>query len=349
MKVCDCCFNDKEIKGYIVSTSTEKGICEYCSSESSLIDFSDLDEFFSKFFSIFKSDETGGKSIVDVIQDDWNLFSSKDVCTKIFCEFEIILALTLGLGLQDSSVTVDPNLKVSYIDDIQESVDFWGKLKEELKWKKRFLTNTDELIDLSWDTSFQVYSLLDSGTLLYRSRINQDGQVVPFGCSEMGAPSLKFISAGRANPQGIPYLYLSRAKETTVYETRATYLDTITIGIFQIPEKTILKLVDFTSKESPFNYIDDIIGFAIGRLLRDVISQDLSKPMRRYDSELEYIPTQFICEFIRVITGADGIQFNSSLDQNGVNIVLFDPKVINCIDVELHQVEKVAIKSVAIV
>jgi len=349
MKVCDCCFNDEEIKRYIVSTSTEKGICDYCSSESSLIDYRDLDEFFSKFFSIFKHDEAGGRPIVDVIQDDWNLFSSKAVCVKIFSEFEVILAITLELGLLDSSVAVDPNLKVSYIDDIQESVDFWDKLKEELKWKKRFLTNTDELIDLSWDTSFQVYSLLDSGTLLYRSRINQDGQVTPFGCTEMGAPSLKSISAGRANPQGIPYLYLSKTKETTLYETRATYLDTITIGTFQIPDQTILKLVDFTSKESSFNNIDNIISFAIGRLLRDVISQDLSKPMRRYDSELEYIPTQFICEFIRVITGADGIQFNSSLDQDGVNVVLFNPKDINCIGVELHQVEKIAIKSVVII
>ena len=98
-----------------------------------------------------------------------------------------------------------------------------------------------------------------------------------------------------------------------------------------------------------FNNIDNIISFAIGRLLRDVISQDLSKPMRRYDSELEYIPTQFICEFIRVITGADGIQFNSSLDQDGVNVVLFNPKDINCIGVELHQVEKIAIKSVVII
>jgi hypothetical protein len=349
MEVCDCCFKDEEIKRYIVSTSTEIGFCDCCSNESSLIEYSELDEFFSKFFSIFKYDETGGRPIVDLVQDDWNLFSSKAICIKIFSEFEIILALTLELGLIGSGVTVDSSLKVSYIDDIQESVDFWSILKEELKWKKRFLTNTDELEELSWDRSFQVYSLLDFGTLLYRSRINQDGQITPFECSEMGAPSLKFISAGRANPQGIPYLYLSRAKETTVYETRATYLDTISIGTFQIPDTTILKLVDFTSKESPFNYVDTIISFAIGRLLRDVVSQDLSKPMRRYDSELEYIPTQFICEYIRVITGADGIQFNSSLDQDGVNVVLFDPKVIDCISVELHQVEKVAIKSIAIV
>jgi hypothetical protein len=308
-----------------------------------------MDEFFSKFFSIFKYDETGGRPFVDVIQDDWGLFSSKDICIKIFSEYEIILALTLELGLTLSSVTVDSNLKVSYIDDIQESVDFWTKLKEELKWTKRFLTNTDELIDLGWDTSFNVYSQLDSSVLLYRARINKDGQVTPFKYSDMGAPSFKDVSAGRANPQGIPYLYLSKTKETTLYETRATYLDTISIGTFQIPNKTFLKLVDFTSKESPFNNIDNIINFAKGRLLRGVISQDLSKPMRRYDSELEYIPTQFICEYIRVITGADGIQFKSSLDQDGKNVVLFDPKVINCVGVELHQVEKVAIKSVVII
>ncbi len=53
------------------------------------------------------------------------------------------------------------------------------------------------------------------------------------------------------------------------------------------------------------------------------ISIDLSKPMRRYDNEIEYIPTQFICEFIKVFTGASGIKFSSSLHPSGNNFVIF--------------------------
>lgn len=77
----------------------------------------------------------------------------------------------------------------------------------------------------------------------------------------------------------------------------------------------------------------------------DAISWDLSRPLRRYDSELEYIPTQFICEYIRFFTKADGIQFFSSLEKDGVNIVLFNQENIRCIEVELHQITEVKIKS----
>lgn len=77
----------------------------------------------------------------------------------------------------------------------------------------------------------------------------------------------------------------------------------------------------------------------------DAISRDLSRPLPRYDSELEYIPTQFICEYIRFKIEADGIQFNSSLEKGGVNIVLFNRENIECIDVEVHQIDEVKMKS----
>lgn len=67
--------------------------------------------------------------------------------------------------------------------------------------------------------------------------------------------------------------------------------------------------------------------------------------MRRSDSELEYIPTQFICEFIRYITGAEGILFASSLYDKGKNFVLFSQEKVICESVELHRVTKVEIES----
>ena len=77
------------------------------------------------------------------------------------------------------------------------------------------------------------------------------------------------------------------------------------------------------------------------KLLRQKISSDLSKPMRRYDSELEYIPTQFICEFIKVFTGAFGIRFNSSLHPKGNNVVLFDQNLMTCISVKKVKINTV--------
>ena len=108
-----------------------------------------------------------------------------------------------------------------------------------------------------------------------------------------------------------------------------------------------LNLVDFTDIPSAFAYevMGSIVEYTKSRLIKKMISIDLSKPLRRYDSELEYIPTQFICEFIKVITGADGIKFNSSLHKDGVNIVLFEQEKVNCLVVEKEFINDVSIKS----
>ena len=78
-------------------------------------------------------------------------------------------------------------------------------------------------------------------------------------------------------------------------------------------------------------------------MIIDSISRDLSKPLRRYDSELEYVPTQLICEFCKKYVQADGICFDSSLYCGGLNYVLFDNKAAKCTDVECHEITKIDI------
>lgn len=68
--------------------------------------------------------------------------------------------------------------------------------------------------------------------------------------------------------------------------------------------------------------------------------------MRRYDTDIEYIPTQFICEFIKIFTGASGIRFNSSLHPIGNNIVMFDLQKMECTNVQLKKINKVDLESV---
>ena len=117
---------------------------------------------------------------------------------------------------------------------------------------------------------------------------------------EMGAPPREKSTAGRANVNGIPCLYLCDESETVLYEVRAAYLDEISVGTFiQKDKNKQIKIADFSSTLSLYaNYFEpDWTDLIKSRLLTSVISRDLSKPMRRYDSELEYIPTQFICEF----------------------------------------------------
>jgi hypothetical protein len=345
MKVCDQCFNDDEIKRFIIAFSIEQGACECCSNSGSLININELLDFFLEFVSIFTHDDLNGKPLIEIIQEDWDIFSSHLVGSKILSEIDFSSAKGLDQDLLLPSNGLEFQMPVSYIDEIVEILSFWTKLKEDLKWERRFLTDINEITGLNWNSLLGVSAQLDSRNLLFRARINQNGQIAPYNREDMGTPKKIISTAGRANPQGIPYLYLSKCLDTTLYETRATFLDNISIGIFHIKDNFELKLVDFTRKQSPFNKEGQIISFTKEKLIIDAISRDLSRPLRRYDSELEYIPTQFICEYIRFNIEADGIQFYSSLEKDGVNVVLFNQENIECINVELHQITEVKIHS----
>jgi hypothetical protein len=211
------------------------------------------------------------------------------------------------------------------------------------------LAKTEHLIELEWDKLFGVFSKIDIHRKLYRARIHQDGTKTLFGLNAMTSPLREKAVAGRANPHGISYLYLCNSPDTTLYETRVSYLDIVSIGVFEIKDVDEIKVVDFTQWQSPFSdNITSMVDFVKGKLLLQKISGDLSKPIRRFDSELEYVPTQFICEFIRYITGADGIQFNSSLHPGGINVVVFSDDNIQCIEEQVHQVVKIEIQSLKI-
>ena len=235
---------------------------------------------------------------------------------------------------------------VNYTDEICDRVAVWDRLKTSVKEKFRFFTNMDEFAQYNYLTAGKS---LHVGQKLYRSRITPVGQK-KIKCDKMGCPPKELATAGRANPIGIPYLYLSDSAKTTYFEVRAVYLDKLSVGTFRIERE--LKLIDFVYDVNLFlSYNDSNISLKetiIKKKVIEAISFDLSKPLRRYDSEIEYVPTQLICEYCRRIVDsegetADGITFESSLHKGGRNYVLFDESAAKCIRVDSHEITKIDI------
>lgn len=339
MKVCLSCFSDKELKGFI-SSSNEVGDCDICGSHNQhLLDVSELFDFFQALINNFKVVENG-MNLSSKIQSNWSFFSSHGVANKI---------LNYVLPNIQTEIT-SSNVIVDYIDDIIENCNHWEILKEELKWKNRFVINIERLEELGWDGFFNTQFKLSKEVHFYRARIHHQSGSKVFSAEEMSCPKKENVTGGRANPSGIPFLYLSDNPETVLYEVRASYLDELSVGTFELkPEFDSVKLVDFTEDTFLFQPDNSSITKTIkAKLLREKISGDLSKPMRRYDSELEYIPTQFICEFIKVFTGALGIRFSSSLHPSGNNIVIFDQDIMNCVSVNKVKINSVLLNGIKI-
>ena len=334
--ICKNCFSDKELIGFILSQG-KVGNCDCCNSKDvETIELVELLDFFKELFDNFQV-ISGGKSLISLIQGNWNLFSSLESGHKILNE---------AIKQSNSTISNSESL-VDFSVDILENINYWSELKEQLKWEKRYVTDIDKLLyDLGWDSFFDSKTNIKENEIYYRARLHQQSQEDPYPMGEMLSPPAKFAAAGRANPIGIPYLYLSDNEETILYEVRASFLDEISVAVFKKNKdfKDDIIISDFT--ETPTLFHPGGVNKKIkSTLLKQLLSSDLSKPMRRYDSELDYIPTQFICEFIKVFTDVQGIKFKSSLHESGANLVLFNQDSMICSSVKKVQISGVSIKA----
>ena len=66
------------------------------------------------------------------------------------------------------------------------------------------------------------------------------------------------------------------------------------------------------------------------------IANEIAKPLRRNDSALAYLPTQFITEFIKS-NGYAGVAYTSTMRTEGINVAVFDVSIFECVAV--HTVE----------
>lgn len=328
MWVCKECFADEEIRKEVENNSIDEDKCDVCGKTGKRCDLSVFADFFVSVIQLFKKDVNSEDTIISILERDWNVFSNS-LCAQTILN-EIIHSNALTISIDD---------KVSYTDDIINRVNVWDQLKKDVKENYRYFVDHDRFDDYA---DLSPSSELKEGTLLYRARIIPEGKK-KLKSKDMGCPEKGKATAGRANPLGIPYLYLCKDEITTYYEVRSVYLDKLSIGIFRIQRN--LKIVDFNSKSSLFLSFDGtnpLSDTVVKKKILEALSRDLSKPMRRYDTELEYIPTQLICEYCKR-NEADGICFGSSLHSGGVNYVLFNPEDAKCISVASREIKSIHI------
>ncbi|MES9816307.1 MAG: RES family NAD+ phosphorylase [Candidatus Thiodiazotropha sp.] len=224
-------------------------------------------------------------------------------------------------------------------------LDEWGKLKNELMHKNRFfpqikINDDDRLEELLKNL------LLDSeeeiGTW-YRACIQRSESIYPI--EEMNAPPKRLASLGRANPPGIPYLYLASTPDTAISEIRPHTGEFATVADFTISQK--LNIVDLRNPRrtvSPFLQKDeDEIALLRGDIEFLVhLGNELTRPVVPHAAAIDYIPSQYICEFIKKC-GYHGVIYDSSVG-SGVNIALFDPEVATPGTVNRYCVTRVSVE-----
>lgn len=291
-----------------------------------------VEDFLYALLSLYKA-APDGEPLSRALIQDWQVFADKDSLARVL--------FSMGIHFQPADLV---KYKEEYLDYLQA----WEDVKVEVKTNTRFFCHMDSIVDVLDEFDIDKDSLmLFKDDKFFRARVHHKEEPA-FKKEDMGCPPTpELATPGRANPNGIRYLYLCCDDSTPFYEVRPYYLDRVDIGKFLIQEDNV-KIVDFTEKVNLFKVFydagEDVFKKKVKRrVLFDAISNDLSKPLRSFDTELEYVPTQYICEYFKD-SGADGIMFKSSVWANGKNLVLFHPEKAECVEVYPYEVSKITIE-----
>lgn len=151
--------------------------------------------------------------------------------------------------------------------------------------------------------------------------IHVDDIFAPYSEKRM-RPLPDSASEGRANPKGIPCLYVASQKETAMSEIRPWLGSSISVARFTNSKE--LQVIDFSKQlnvKLPFYFSEPDDAKRIEAVWTN-IDKAFSQPVTNSDQKSDYAPTQIIAELIKSL-GYDGIAYRSSLGR-GHNLALFD-------------------------
>jgi hypothetical protein len=341
MFCCIECFSSSYLRN-IIHSDSRKGECNYCKSKNvSIYTPRELILYFGNILNLYKVDNESGIDILSALERDFadTIFSNK-VNSKLDLLNSIIEDDNEEFGDLLKNYVSSALWKGEHSKKADAIHTKWEEFKNEIKNINRFhiraTIDLAKLHNIFRNESFQ--TTLKKGRIFYRSRISDMNGIA---IEEMGNPPKDKATGGRANPKGISYLYLADNVKTSLYEARATLFDFVTVGDFRLKED--IKILNLREPEN------DPIIWAEQEAINDYLTyipfiktlqKELSLPIRKLDKEIDYLPTQYLSEFIKSI-GYDGVEFQSSLHSDGYNLAIFNPDKFECIRTNIYEIESI--------
>ena len=224
--------------------------------------------------------------------------------------------------------------------------DFTRRVKTE----ERYCRSADVAAFLSavTATSQKRLTSLTAGTILWRAQLGcewaphediegyEDQR--PHSTTRM-IPLRSAPTEGRANPVGIPVLYLATNERTAIAEVRPWVGKSVSVAQFKVMRS--LRVLDCSSDVERNFYLqeDQPSPEAREAAVWGDINRAFSQPASTEDDRATYIPSQILAEHFKTL-GADGVVYNSSLG-DGKNIALFDLAAAEVMNCALHEVRGV--------
>jgi len=309
MNCCHACFLDPFLADRI-QTLGAIDTCDSCGlTDVPTLDRARLADYFEPLMALYVPN-LEGEPAHRLLQRDWNLFASDNECAQAELLQEILSEL--GVTAELFSVGYEPAKDLSAQ---------WEAFSAELKYTNRFLPDSAPEADIFAAFGQHLGSIFTpSQGKLFRARISEDGH--QFVASELLKPPADVVTNGRANPLGIPYLYVASDPETAIAEVRGHKGDRVTVIEFDIAgDLDLFDLRAPRSTVSPFRQLDDVAFIHEHLPFFELLGRELSRPVTPRKANLDYLPSQYLCEVIKK-AGHHGILYRSSIAA-GFNCVVF--------------------------
>lgn len=336
---CQHCFTEKNIAQFISQNGDFKESCSYCETENvKVISPSRIFQFIEKIDFGLEENETGSK-LFEILNTGFHFFENKVLNKENL--FQDILV--------DNQILLEKKYSIPNSEDIQRG---WDEFSVEIKEQNRFFpqtslykklfTNAKENNEAQTDAFILLLESLtknySTGRTFFRARVHD----IRLPITEMRAPPAIIVTAGRANPIGISYLYLAENEQTCIAEVRPSNGCLVSVATFRLKEN--LRFLDLTEPRKRASFLiqesESLIDSLIHIDLLETFAAELSKPVLPNRSHLDYIPTQFLCEYFKAVCGFHGLVFNSSFGR-GKNIVLFDQTLVDDVSMKYYNISSI--------
>lgn len=337
MHCCTNCFTSEYLKS-IIQADDRTGNCDFCNSKDvSIYQPRELADFFRNIIGLYYVDENSQLDISTTLRKDFHLTTSIVDNPRLL--FESVFEDEMEEFEEVFQNNVSSEIKIEFISETSKQIhSVWEDFKEEIKTVNRYhIQNTINLNKLSAFFNHEsFFKTIKKGRIFYRCRISD---INGYPINKMGNPPAEIATSGRANPKGISYLYIADNIKTALYETRAALFDYVAVGEFKVlDDLKILNLRNPKDDPIPWSENEEIEDFLTYIPFIQTLQKEISLPIRKRDKLLDYIPTQYISEFIKSL-GYDGLEYKSSLYSEGYNLAIFNPNKLECIKSTVHEIE----------
>jgi hypothetical protein len=229
--------------------------------------------------------------------------------------------------------------------------DFW-KFEQATKKQARYIHDpeVEAFLDTILQTTEKRVEVLAEEQILWRAQLGSnwepiyeedeyiDDRPTPHPPKKM-KPLSGRANEGRANPKGIPYLYLATNRDTALAEVRPWIGSYISVGQFKTLRE--LRLVNCITNQNGFLfYPKEPSAEKREESVWTDIDRAFARPVSPSDDIADYVPTQIIAELFKA-KNFDGVVYRSSLGE-GHNVALFDLDVAKLVSCFLFQVESIS-------